>query len=157
MLGRLGWIRGRLLSRCLSCNRKCLCAAFFPKALGDLQRFDIRVVPPGHFVTGLMQLLMVITAERHGDPIWTLRFCSFYAASALSAILGFLATIVSSARAAGSGSTRPCSQFRSVDSGMRSALENSDCVIPRCFRRICGGMTGAKLERSPAWLSLIHI
>ena len=38
----------------------------FPKSLGDLQRFDIQVVPPGHLVTGLMQLLMVITAERHG-------------------------------------------------------------------------------------------
>ena len=69
MLGRLGWIRGRLLSRCLSRNRKCLCAAFLPKTLGDLQRFDIQVVPPGHFVTGLMQLLMVITAKRHGELI----------------------------------------------------------------------------------------
>jgi hypothetical protein len=56
-----------------------------------------------------------------------------YAASALSATLGFLATIVSSERAAGSGSTRPCSQFRRVDNGIRSALANSDCVIPRCF------------------------
>ena len=69
MLGRLGWIRGRLLSRCLSRNRKCLCAAFLPKTLGDLQRFDIQVVPPGHFVTDMMQLLMVITAERHGELI----------------------------------------------------------------------------------------
>jgi hypothetical protein len=41
-----------------------------------------------------------------------------YAASALSATLGFLATIVSSARAAGSGNTRPCSQFRRVDIGI---------------------------------------
>src|SRR5664280_85947 len=41
----------------------------FPKSLGDLQRFDIQVVPPGHLVTCLMQLLMVITAERHGELI----------------------------------------------------------------------------------------
>ena len=41
--------------------------AFFPKTLGDLQRFDIQVVPPGHFVTDMMQLLMMITAKRHGE------------------------------------------------------------------------------------------
>src|ERR1035437_8498704 len=76
----------RLLLRCLCCGWKYLHRAFLPKSFGDLQRFDIQVVPPGHFVTGLMQLLMVLTAERHGDPIRTLRFCSFYAASALSAI-----------------------------------------------------------------------
>ena len=40
-----------------------------PKPLGDLQRLDIQVVPPCHFVTSLMQLLMVITAERHGELI----------------------------------------------------------------------------------------
>ena len=43
--------------------------ALFPKLLGDLKRFDIQVVPPGHFVTDMMQLLMVITAERHGELI----------------------------------------------------------------------------------------
>ena len=66
MLGRLGWIRWRLLSRCLSRNRKCLRVAFFPKALGDLQSFDIQVVSLGHFVTGLP---MVATAKRHGEFI----------------------------------------------------------------------------------------
>jgi hypothetical protein len=48
-----------------------------------------------------------------------------YAASALSAALGFLATMVSSERAAGSGNTRPCSQLRSVARGIRRALANS--------------------------------
>jgi hypothetical protein len=48
-----------------------------------------------------------------------------YAARALSAALGFLATMVKRERAAGSGSTRPCSQLRNVDSGMRIALANS--------------------------------
>src|ERR1022692_4234094 len=44
---------------CLKKKKKCLRPALFPKALGHLQRFDIQVVPPGHFVTGLIQLLMV--------------------------------------------------------------------------------------------------
>ena len=43
--------------------------SFLPKPLRNFQRFDIQVVPPGHFVTCLMQLLMVITAERHGEFI----------------------------------------------------------------------------------------
>ena len=41
----------------------------FPQSLGDLQRFDIEIMPPRHFITCLMQLLMVITAERHGEFI----------------------------------------------------------------------------------------
>src|ERR1019366_7115253 len=45
---------------------KCLRPALFPKALGDLQRFDIQVVSLGHFVTGLP---MVATAKRHGEFI----------------------------------------------------------------------------------------
>ena len=52
-----------------------------------------------------------------------------HAASALSAALGCLATIVNSERAAGSGRTRPCSQLRNVASGILSALANSACVI----------------------------
>jgi hypothetical protein len=51
------------------------------------------------------------------------------AASALNAARGFLATIVSSERAAGSGNTRPCSQLRSVASWILKALANSVCVI----------------------------
>ena len=43
--------------------------AFFPKALGDLQRFDIQVVPPGHFVASLVQLTMMAAAERNGELI----------------------------------------------------------------------------------------
>jgi hypothetical protein len=63
----VGWIRDRLQSGCLCYGQKYLHPALLPKSLGDLQRFDIQVVPPGHVVTGLMQLLMVITAERHGE------------------------------------------------------------------------------------------
>jgi hypothetical protein len=53
----------------------------------------------------------------------------YQAASALSAARGFLATMVNNERAAGSGRTRPCSQLRSVASGILSALANSVCVI----------------------------
>ena len=56
--------RGRLLLRCFCCR-----LALLPKSFGDLQRFDIQVVPPCHFVTGLMQLLMVITAEGDSELI----------------------------------------------------------------------------------------
>jgi len=52
-----------------------------------------------------------------------------HAASALSAARGFLATMASSERAAGSGRTRPCSQLRSVASGILKACANSVCVI----------------------------
>jgi hypothetical protein len=55
------------------------------------------------------------------------RLC--HAASALSAARGFLATMASSERAAGSGSTRPCSQLRSVAIGILKARANSVCVI----------------------------
>ncbi len=44
-----------------------------------------------------------------------------YAASALSATFGLRATMARRERAAGSGSTRPCSQLRSVETGMRNA------------------------------------
>ena len=43
--------------------------ALVPKLLCDLKGFDIDIVPPGYFITGLMQLLMVITTERHGELI----------------------------------------------------------------------------------------
>ena len=65
----MGWIRERLLLMSLSHTWKYLHPALLPKSLGSLERFDIQVVPPGYFVTGLMQLLMVITAERHGELI----------------------------------------------------------------------------------------
>ena len=35
----------------------------FPKPLGDLQRFEIELLPPSHFVAGLMQLPMMPAAE----------------------------------------------------------------------------------------------
>jgi hypothetical protein len=65
----MGWIHGRLLLRYPCCGWNCLRFALLPKSLGNLQRFDIQVVPPSHFVTGLLQLLMVITAEWHGELV----------------------------------------------------------------------------------------
>jgi len=41
--------------------------AFLPKSFGDLQSIDFQVLPPGHFIAGLMQLPMVAAAERHGE------------------------------------------------------------------------------------------
>jgi hypothetical protein len=73
-----------------------------------------------------------------------------YAASALSAAFGFLATMVSNERAAGSGRTRPCSQLRSVASGILIALANSACVIRSCWRKTRGGIIGAKPAKSPS-------
>jgi len=35
----------------------------FPKPLGDLQRLDVEILPPGDFIAGLMQLPMMTTAE----------------------------------------------------------------------------------------------
>src|ERR1035441_5591845 len=43
--------------------------ALFPKPLGDLNRVDIQVVPPGHFVASLVQLTMMAAAERNGELI----------------------------------------------------------------------------------------
>jgi hypothetical protein len=39
-------MRGRLLLRCLSRDRRCLHAAVLPKSLGKLQCIDIQVIPP---------------------------------------------------------------------------------------------------------------
>ena len=41
----------------------------FPKASGDLQRFDFEVLPPGHFIAGLMQLPVMTAAERNGELV----------------------------------------------------------------------------------------
>ena len=43
--------------------------AFLPKPLGNLQRINMQVRPPGSFITRLMQLPMVAAAERHGEFI----------------------------------------------------------------------------------------
>jgi hypothetical protein len=64
--GRLGWIRERLLLRCLSRDRISL-QPVFPKPLSNLQGIDFQILPPGHLVAGLMQLPMMTTAERHGE------------------------------------------------------------------------------------------
>jgi hypothetical protein len=39
----------------------CLHPALVPEPLGDLQRFDIEIMPPDHFVTGVMWLPVAIT------------------------------------------------------------------------------------------------
>ena len=36
---------------------------------GDLQRFDVEVFPPGHFIAGLMQLPVMTAAERNGELV----------------------------------------------------------------------------------------
>ena len=41
----------------------------FPKSLGDLQRFDVEVTPPGHLIAGLMQLLVMTAAEGNGELV----------------------------------------------------------------------------------------
>ena len=40
-----------------------------PKPLRDFHRFDFVVLPPSHFVAGLVQLPVMPTAERHGELI----------------------------------------------------------------------------------------
>jgi hypothetical protein len=67
--GRLGWICGCLLLRCLSRGRICLRPAFLPKSLGNLQCFDFQILPPRHFIAGLMQLPVMTAAERHGELV----------------------------------------------------------------------------------------
>jgi hypothetical protein len=62
--------------------------------------------------------------------------------SARNAASGSRSIIRSYARAAGSGATRPCSQFRSVATGTRIASANATCVIPS-RRRIVPGNTPA--------------
>jgi hypothetical protein len=80
----------------------------------------------GHHVTCVLNVCsggVSFAALVPAFPIWPQG--KDYAASALSAALGFLATMVRSERAAGSGNTRPCSQLRSVARGIRRALANS--------------------------------
>ena len=41
----------------------------FPKPLGNIQRIDFQILPPDHFIAGLMQLPMMAAAERDGELI----------------------------------------------------------------------------------------
>jgi hypothetical protein len=41
----------------------------FPKPLGDLQWFEIELLPPSHFIAGLMQLPVMTAAERDGKLV----------------------------------------------------------------------------------------
>ena len=43
------------------------CVRLFPKLLGNLERVDLEVLPPCHFIAGLMQLPMMTAAERDGE------------------------------------------------------------------------------------------
>ena len=38
-----------------------------PKPLGDRERVDLEILPPGHLIAGLMQLPMMTAAERDGE------------------------------------------------------------------------------------------
>ena len=40
-----------------------------PKRLGDLQRLDVEILPPGEFVAGLVQLPMMTAAKGHGELV----------------------------------------------------------------------------------------
>ena len=46
-----------------------LCMAFFPKPLGDVERVDSKIVPPGDFIASLMQLSVMAATERDGELI----------------------------------------------------------------------------------------
>ncbi len=41
----------------------------FPKASGDLERFDLEIVPPDDLITCLMQPPVMTAAERDGELI----------------------------------------------------------------------------------------
>ena len=47
--------------------------ALVPEPTGDLEGFDIEVVPPCHFVASLMELTMVIATKRHCELITHLK------------------------------------------------------------------------------------
>ena len=59
------WVNRRLLLRCLIRCRKYFRPGTPPKPLGDRQRIDIQVVPPGYFIAGLMQLAVMPTTKRN--------------------------------------------------------------------------------------------
>ena len=40
-----------------------------PQPLGNRQGVDLQVLPPGHFVAGLMQLLMMTAAKGNGELV----------------------------------------------------------------------------------------
>jgi hypothetical protein len=40
-----------------------------PKTIGDLERIDLKILPPCHFIASLMQLSMMAATERHGEFI----------------------------------------------------------------------------------------
>ena len=40
-----------------------------PKPLGDLQRVDVEVLPPGHFIAGLMQLPVMTATKGDGELV----------------------------------------------------------------------------------------
>ncbi len=41
----------------------------FPKTSGDLERFDLEILPPSHLIAGLMQLPMMTAAEGDGELV----------------------------------------------------------------------------------------
>jgi hypothetical protein len=49
-----------MLLICLSRHLKRPSPALLPKPLGDLEGFDIEVVPPSHLIARLMQLAMMV-------------------------------------------------------------------------------------------------
>ena len=43
--------------------------SLLPQFFSDFERIKVAILPPGDFITGLMQLSMVPTAERHCEFI----------------------------------------------------------------------------------------
>jgi hypothetical protein len=41
----------------------------FPNPFGDIEGIDFEAFPPGHLITGWVQLPMMATAERHCELI----------------------------------------------------------------------------------------
>jgi hypothetical protein len=50
------------------CRRR-FWVGLLPKRLGNLQGVDFQILPPGHFIAGLMQLPMMTAAERDGELV----------------------------------------------------------------------------------------
>jgi hypothetical protein len=55
-----------MASTCV-CPRFAVNGAALPKTLCDLDRRNLKVRPPRHFVTAAMQIVMMLTAQRHSE------------------------------------------------------------------------------------------
>lgn len=49
--------------------RLCLRFTFRPKVLGNREWLDAQIIPPADLVPGLVKLLVVVSAKRHGELV----------------------------------------------------------------------------------------